>query len=268
MTVNKILVPVDFTDVTSSAIRTAMAIAQQASASVVLFHVSNGKVGEDTASKLDSLAAKFNPESKIEIDCRITEGNVFQEISHEAEEGSYDLLVIGSHGYKGLREKIFGADILKLLKNIRVPSLTIQVGYNWPVQGIKRILVPVGSHEYYLVQLNAVLAFCELFGPEVHLYAVQKPGMQWSAQLKNNIEAAESLFAKNGIPYKMVKETATSFSVGYGRQILDYAKRTEMDLITFIANASLEHYYIADPDKITMLTNEMLIPVLSVSNKI
>ena len=64
-----------------------------------------------------------------------------------------------------------------------------------------------------------------------------------------------------------MKEEQSSFSVGYSKQILDYAKRLNMSLVAFMANPTQEHYYFADSDKVVMLTNDALIPVLSTNDK-
>lgn len=48
---------------------------------------------------------------------------------------------------------------------------------------------------------------------------------------------------------------------------MDYASRKNIGLISIMANSTKEHYYIADADKESMLTNSACIPILSTNNK-
>lgn len=263
----KIIVPVDFTEVTDFVVKAAVAIAKKVNASITLFHVAGTREDAEVELTMKSFATKHDPESGIDFDFLITDGNILHQIVKVARADEFELVVIGSHGYKGLREKIFGIDILKLLKDLEVPALIVQEGYEMPPGGFNSILFPVGSHKNLDSQINTAVWFAGIFDAEVDIYTVEKPGTDWSEAMKSNITKVEEALESGRIRYKKVREKATSFSVGYGRQILDYANRNNPGLITIIANAAREYYYVADSDKVTMLTNEAKIPILSVSAK-
>jgi len=267
MKVNKILVPVDFSEVTDSVVKTAVDIATRSQASITLFHVASRQDQDEAVSKMKSFLKKCDPQSAVDCDFRVAEGDILQQIPGTANPEDFDLMVIGSHGYKGLREKLFGTDILKLLKETAVPALVIQNGYSLPAQGLDRILMPVGSHKNIGEQIEATAMISKLFDAVVHVFTVIKPGAETSSETQKNIRKIESEFDARNVKYERVRETATSFSVGYGRHILDYANRKNITLITFIANAAREYYYVADSDKAAMLTNDAKIPILSVSEK-
>lgn len=263
----KILVPVDFSEVAKTVIEMAVFIAKKSHMTITLLHVEKNKGSEDIFAKMKSLVNEIIPSSTVQFEFIVKQGNIFTEVANEANDELYKLLVVGSHGFKGLREKLFGADILKLLRGIPVPVITIQKDCKIPVRGFETILFPVGSHKAFDHLIEAAISFANIFDSEIHLYSVEKPGVKMSQAILENIEKAKNEFDRKGIKYGRVKETQDSFSVGYSKQIMDYANRTNISLIAFMANPTREHYYFADTDKIVILTNDSLIPVLSVNDK-
>ena len=99
------------------------------------------------------------------------------------------------------------------------------------------------------------------------MYTVQKPGSEWPEELKTNLELAKQTFEKNNIEYIRVNEEQTAYSVGYSKQILQYANNIKADLIALMSVESKEYYHIADSDKEAILTNSHNIPVLCTSDK-
>jgi len=197
----------------------------------------------------------------------IRKGSIFTEIADEACDLCYKLMVIGSHGIKGLREKFFGADILKLVKTLPIPVYVIQEDYSMPNDGINTILFPASTHDAFDKKIRATIEVASKFNSVVHLYTVQKPGTEWPDSLKSNLELAKQSFEQNNIVYERVNEEQSTFSVGYSKQILQYANNVNVDLIAIVSVESKEYYNIADADKQAILTNDHRIPVLCTSDK-
>lgn len=267
MSEKQILVPVDFTQTSKHAATCAAKIARISGMKIMLLHIQSVKSTPEDATELISMAISLRSEFSIACDYLIREGKIFYEIAKEAGEPAYSLMVIGSHGFKGIKEKLLGADILKLVKNIPVPVLVIQKGHTLPAEGIKTIVFPAGSHESFQNQIDATILIAGMFNSEVHLYTIEKPGFPWSDSLKANIEKTVHEFAVNNIRYKRVNEEQKTFSPGYAKQILQYAEKVNADLISVMSVPTNEFYYIADSDKERLLTNEMKIPVLCSSDK-
>ena len=267
MSVKKVLVPVDFSDVTKVVVETAALIAHEGKMDMTLLHIENNKTSQEIKDIAENLIEETRLKWPVHIDFLLKKGNIFDDISNVASDDQYKIMVIGSHGFKGLREKVFGVDILKLLKNVPIPVVSVQKDFKLPEDAFKTILVPVGSHKTFINQIKSTMNFASIFNSKVHLYSVEKPGVQWSDELKLNIKSAEEQFQKNNIHFEKVKEIQNSFSVGFSKQIMDYAQRQQISLISIMANATKELYYIADSDKVTMLTNKAFIPILSSNEK-
>jgi nucleotide-binding universal stress UspA family protein len=264
---NKILVPVDFSQASHQAATIAATIAKKRNLQVSLLHVQSDKPDNGAEEKLRGLSEKLHSDTLVPFDYLVRKGSIFKVIPGIACEHCYGLMVIGSHGIKGVREKFFGADILKLVKEIPVPVLVIQKQYDFPSAGLKTILFPASSHFDFSLKIEATINLARMFDSEIHLYTIEKPELEWSKELIANIEKAKHAFETHKIKFQRVSEKQTTFSVGYSKQILQYAHRISADVIALMSVPTDEHYYIADSDKESILTNAMKIPVYCISNK-
>ena len=114
---NRIIVPTDLTEAAGQAIRQAVVIAQKTGCALVLLHVVEDRLSEEEAIRLlGAEAKKIHEQTGLQCEAMVKEGNIFDSIPHEACEGDYDLMVIGTHGVKGIRQMLMGADIMKLDK--------------------------------------------------------------------------------------------------------------------------------------------------------
>lgn len=258
-----ILIPIDFSDVSATAIATAAYLAAKDDVQITLLYISQpNHKGDAIAEMKQFVAGKLRGDMDHQMLTR--QGDVIREIVDACNDGNYSAMIIGSHGFKGLREKLFGTDILKILKQIDIPALVVQKDTVIPPDGFSELIFPVGAHAQMQHQIDAVIHFARMLSMRVHLFTVKKPGTVLSDQLKANLQNAITEFDKNSIPYLRVQETPEIFSVGYARAILDYASRHTGSIISIMATPAQEHIYIADADKVAILTNSASLAVLSV----
>ena len=271
MELERILVATDLTKTANMALQHAIVIAKKANAAIDLLHI----VDNNTTSALerDGLGPEHLKES-MQVQCDhikdeqglesayiLHEGNIFDGIPFIAAKGEHQLMVLGTHGVRGLRQNLFGADILKVVKNTPIPSLIVQ-GEHTPWENINTIVFPVGGHPTFDSKIQATCMLAKLFGSEVEIYSVDRPGAEASVQLLANIESSKAAFNKCGIPFTEINEAPTVYSVGFAKQTIDHAQKTNADLITIMSVSSKEHYYFAQADKERLLTNDARIPVL------
>ncbi|MCK5079360.1 MAG: universal stress protein [Bacteroidales bacterium] len=265
---NKILIPVDFSVAADKAVEFGVFLAKNSHFNISLLHVfeDDGLSLDACENKLREMAEKINATEDIFCDYHCEKGNIFNLIPDMASRSAFRMMVIATHGRKGIRQKFFGPDILKLLKQIPIPTLVVQENSIVPEDGFKSVIFPVGGHDKYDKKVEAMVFMAGLFDPEIHLYSISKPGFEQTEKLRDNISLAEARFSEKGIRYKRVAEDQSVFSVGFAKQTLLYADKSGADLITVMANPTRENYYFADSDKEALLTNEHNIPVLCASN--
>jgi len=268
MTTSKILVPTDLSDASEVALDYAAFIASKSNNDLVLLHIHTDKSVpvSEIENRLKAMCDKVNA-TNVKCNFVIREGNIFKEIPAEACDACYEMMVITTLGIKGLKQKLLGADILKLVRAIPIPALVVQEGCKVPADGFKNILYPVGGHSAFMSKIKGSVMMAGLFDSEIHLYSISRAGDDWTEQLKTNVKQSIDAFEKNGIRHKRVNEETAVFSAGYAKQTLLYAEKSNIDLISIMSIKTQEHYYFAQADKENLLTNDLKIPVLCTSDK-
>ena len=131
----RILVPIDFSDISQAALRQAAVLAERFRAELVLLHVIEtypidyvvglpdtrqlNKSLEDTAqAKLDKLASEAGRARTM-----VRWGKPFQEIVKTAEKLPADLIVLTTHGYTGIKHAYLGSTAERVVRHARCPVL-------------------------------------------------------------------------------------------------------------------------------------------------
>ena len=259
----KIIVPTDLTKAAEKAIAQAIIIAKKGGFSLTLLHIMDEKpsASEQVKKALHEEAEKITSNTGVECNVLLKEGNIFEAIPSFAGDNEFDLMVIGTHGLKGIRQNLFGSNILRLVAKIPIPVLVLQEE-SPVIESFHKLVLPVSSHDTFRSEIEAILLLAGLFEIEVHLYSIQKAGFPWPEQLMKNIEEATRIFESKGIPLKRIKEEQKVYSKGYAKQTLMYANEAGAEIVCMISLPSEEYYYFAQSDKETILMNEFHIPVL------
>ncbi|MCB9183897.1 MAG: universal stress protein [Flavobacteriales bacterium] len=256
-----LLCTTDLSPASDTALTHAIALGDRLGARVSLLHVigkqerdagAKEKVKADIEAKLDRLGAQAR--------ILLPDGDFMSEIVSESGRGHL-MLVMGTHGPHGLRQTLFGADILKLVRKSAVPSYVVQA--HSPVdRELNRIVLPVAGHAEIGRLLDTVCLLAKACAAEVDVYQLVRPGESPSdALLDNKLRMIERL-QEEGIRHQEVNEPSSSFSVGFAKATIDYAKRVNAGAIAIMAHASDEFRYIADAEKERILANESGIPVI------
>jgi nucleotide-binding universal stress UspA family protein len=141
--ISKILVPIDFSDTSLQALDGAIDLAAQLEASVVVMHAYEIPIvnlwpdGAILASAAEAARIASNAEialrgalesrSKwgVKLESILREGSPPEEIDAIAEEIGADLIVIGTHGRRGILRALLGSVAEKVVRTARKPVLTI-----------------------------------------------------------------------------------------------------------------------------------------------
>ena len=139
MEIKKVLVPVDFSENSKKILEAAgyfssMHKAQLHAVFVVqsfddysgffVPHMPVAKFEEEMVQAAEQKMETFLQGHK-DIEAKIFVGDVAEEIIRHAEESGMDLIVMGTHGYKGLEKVMFGSVAEKVVRSSPCPVLTI-----------------------------------------------------------------------------------------------------------------------------------------------
>lgn len=263
MNKTSILVPYDFSEASQRALIYAAALAAQSGLGLHLFHLAEADEDQRILinrmrADADALLALY----PLNLEFSVDTGTVFDAIPKKAQDERISLCVMCTHGIRGLRQMLLGADILKVVKNMPVPVIVVQEKAAIPARGIKKILLPAGGHEDFDKLSESLAQLAKQSAAEISIYSIEKPGLAYTETMNHNLSEAKTIFERQRVPFKRIKEDAAFVSVGFARQTLQYAHENGMELIAVMSNSTAENAYFAQADKEQLLTNEYNIPVL------
>jgi nucleotide-binding universal stress UspA family protein len=149
----RILVPVDFSDCSLDALEYAAMVAQQAKASLMLLHVlepvsygldfaldqSNERQGE-VMKRLERLASSHQHPNML-VEFRLRGGFPADSILDSAQTLPCNLIVMGTHGRRGISHALSGSVAEAVLRKARCPVLTVRSQKSVPGH---RQVIPTG----------------------------------------------------------------------------------------------------------------------------
>lgn len=157
--IKSILVPLDFSEASMNALDTAIAIANQQNATIMLLNVADSSlifgfkgvhyISEKTIDSivdvstrmLNSLLTTLNEKHQLNFTSEVRVGLVPQSITYTASEIDADLIIMGTHGVSGFREFFIGSKTQNVVKISSCPVLTIPPNKKW--LDFKKILFPI-----------------------------------------------------------------------------------------------------------------------------
>lgn len=141
VTLERILVPVDFSDCSLDALEYAVVLAQQAKASLMLLHVlepvsygldftlshirTREQVRESWTKRLEELASSHR-HPNMPIEYRLRGGFPSDSILDSAQTLPCDLIVMGTHGRRGISHTISGSVAEAVLRKAHCPVIAVR----------------------------------------------------------------------------------------------------------------------------------------------
>jgi universal stress protein A len=144
VTINRILVPIDFSSYSKEALQYAVPFARKFKAELILLHVVEpaiypadfnfGQVGipsiEDelrgkAVEELNKLVEK-ETKRRARSSIMVRVGKPFIEIINAAKEENIDLIIMATHGHSGIEQILFGSTAERVVRKSHCPVLTVR----------------------------------------------------------------------------------------------------------------------------------------------
>jgi len=150
--IKKILVPIDFSDYSKSALKYAVSFAKLFNSEMVLIYVvepviyppdfSMGQIAipsvntewDKTAIEQLEKLSKSEIPGNIKVKTLVKTGKPFVEIIETAANENIDLIIIATHGHSGVEHILFGSTAEKVVRKAPCPVLTLREpikGFNY-----------------------------------------------------------------------------------------------------------------------------------------
>jgi nucleotide-binding universal stress UspA family protein len=259
-----LLVPTDFSKVADCAVNHATAVAKTIDGKINLLHVVSKKDHMDEAllkmKLLTERLAKENPNVSYTPIIRV--GNIFDDIAEVAEELKAELIIMGTHGMKGM-QFITGSRALKVVTSSATPFIIVQE------RGIKDsgyddIVVPLDMSKETKQKLAVVAIMAQYFKSRVHLIIPKESDEFIKNQITRNLNYAKQFFSEKKIEYTATVSDEDSGDFDDG--IIRHASAINADLIA-IMNLSANSLVAAFGSSYVqhIITNEAQIPALVIN---
>lgn len=234
--IHKILVPIDFSESSLNALETAIDIAGKNKALLQILHVSDTLFATENNSSpdmlenqrhiFDAMAGSILQKHGLRSEILFMDGMAGPTIVKTALLNKPDLVVMGAHGASGFRELFIGSNAYFVVKFSSCPVLIIPEGDKWP--GFQRILYPARTtygalqrYEFVKNLLKAESSSLEFLGLSVNRDTDEENAMR---------SMADRLKSRKG-DQKIQFTVNFSHEKNIAREVLDYADRTNADLI-------------------------------------
>jgi nucleotide-binding universal stress UspA family protein len=281
LTINKIVVPLDFSKTSLKALDIAVEMAKLNNAKVVLIHTIepvpvNAEPGyfdttlfaksgydpfiEDSDKNLANIAEGIKKQGIGEVEVHTIIGRIHSEINAVAEKHKADIIVMGTHGVSGFQEYFAGSNTFRVIRNSSIPVLSVNEKSG--ITGFRNILVPFRDNPHSREKVDYAIDLARMYNATIHVLAVDtEGGDEHYRKMVLEAEQIEGIVSNSDI--KCVTKIVAGAYVA--DVILSYAKAENADLI--ISMADLEKMniteYFTGPFA-QQIVNHSPVPVLSI----
>ncbi len=264
MAIKNILVPYDFSDCATDALRVAAKIARLTGACIDIvhvyeqmtdFHPSNQKLRDEIEAKLE-LVPGLPFLAGLELKKFMLRQLTITEMFKNDRLAQMDLVVMGSHGARGFRG-VVGSNTQKIVRMAPMPVLVIK--HHIDDFTVKDLVFASNFSEADVKKFEAFLPVVEIFDPKVHLVKINTPK---TFERSEDTYKAIDRFLQHHELRKFTTTIYNDLSVEEG--ILNFAKGIDADMIAMATHGRTGFFHVVNGSLTEDIVNHTTFPVLSV----
>ena len=202
----KIIVPIDFSECSKNALKNAFKIAERMQMELVIYHSivmpigfseanPSGAVGynfeemkSEAKNRLRKLVQPFSLTKKVPYKIVIRYGTLHESINELHQEEKITLVVMGSQGASGIAATLIGSNAYHVMKQVNIPIITLPE--NADISSMKHIAlagdyVDIPDHD----DMQLLIKIVKAFYAQLHIIHIDKT----NKMVKNQIDIARSL---------------------------------------------------------------------------
>ena len=260
----KILVAWDFSPKAQIALEHALQLAEISNAQVELVHIINDEENyTEACERMDKAVENTSVEFGIDVSYVVKEGNVFTTLGEYAVEIEAILVLMGTHGMKGM-QKLTGSWALKVIASSKVPFIVVQGSPR--NKHYSNIVFPVDFRKESKLKLQWVSYLAENFKLLVNILVPNTSDSLHAKKIKHNLEFAKKYLGDKDIKFEIHESKAKGSFV---KQTLDFAKYIGADLIIVVITRNIGlNDYMFGADEQKLIANNQEIPVMCIQPRL
>jgi nucleotide-binding universal stress UspA family protein len=254
-----ILIPIDFSKQSLSAIKHSYSLARHTHSKLLLMH-SYSTATDEYKAELDKLAKDTAAESGLVVEVASVKGDIYEETSKMSEKVKSTLIVAGLDTHVRFRSFMGKSSTSKFIKNATCPVLTVRtLEVKDP---IKNIVLPFDLTPQSREKVPIVIQLAQYYKADIRIVSVFDPSdtkyenklLPYLQQVKKYIKEKNVNATNKSIPSKNVPET-----------IVDYANKNDCDLIVQMNKTDVSFGEMFSGTASQTLVDISNIPVLTVN---
>ncbi len=261
-----IVVPWDFTPVAEHALAHAVKISRMVKNEVCLLHIVDKGIKPNVEGEkkvlLQHVAEENSKKYYMPIGAEISKGSIFTAIADFVNEKDASLVVMGTHGMKGM-QKLTGSWALKVIVKSKVPFIVIQ---DPPLdqERYHNIVFPVDFRRENKEKTKMAIYMGKFFDSKIHIIVTTGTDQSLIKKTKINLNFAIRYLIQNNIEYEIHEIPKGNFA----QQTLDFAQRINADLILIVTTKNITFAdYMVGASEQYIIANSSKIPVCCVNPK-
>ena len=272
-TINKILLLTDFSELANNATQYTFRIATKTKSEVEILHIINtpidwvklpldkeklypeikSEIGNAKA-KLSALQMKFSKEGVKAIESLVFNVGV-ENIPQYITQDKYDLIIMGSHGSKGIKEFAIGSNAQKVIHTSEVPVLVVK---NPPQnENFNRMVMTSTFEENQSPYFKRMFKYATDLAVDIDLLYVNTP---YNFKETEEIEKMFTLFCKDCSKKNCSKYHVDALNEERGIQF--FMSNSDADLMTIATEKKSILSSLFSPSLSEAIVNHLDIPVL------
>ena len=247
--IQKILIPIDFSETSMLAIEHAGFTAQLFKAELILLHVVEKhweqfsiiapelRISEPSdlinaiEKKLAEVAADIRAKYGVRSTAITSSGNIFNEILSISKENNVDLVVMGTHGTSGVVEFFIGSNTFKMVTESECPVISVQAQAQ--KLGFKDILLPIDNSSHSRQKVNQAIVIAKHFASKIHILGLGDPSDETAGKkFEIKLDQIEEYIKKCNLPFSRKTVDAKN----QAKTTYEYAKSINADLIVIMTD--------------------------------
>jgi nucleotide-binding universal stress UspA family protein len=257
----KIIVPWDFSEKAEHALEHAERIARTLDKNIELLHiVTKEEKLSGMEAELEKVAIEAFQKFGVKPSIKVLEGSIFSAISNYASDSKANMVIMGTHGIKGI-QKFTGSYAFRVLLGSKVPFIVVQDKPRTE-EKFSNIVFPIDFKSENKEKLYWAIYLGKYFNSKVHLvkYPVNDPSLKKKVDV--NLNFAIRFLIQNSLDY----EIYTAPKGEFGKETLKFAQQINADLILIVTTKNVTFFdFIFGSREQYIIANSAKIPVMVVN---
>ncbi len=271
-----ILVPVDFSPSSINAMEHAVLYANALECDIRMIHVKRRNADYDPVisfndydevlkstviNQFKRIIAHFKGKMNGRISYCVRDGRVFTEVCNQAKYGDAAMIISGTNGVSGFKERWEGSNAFRIVSHAICPVITIK--YNFVPHRPKRIVVPIDNTARTRLKIPIVAKIAKCFDAEMMLVDLRNDNkLSTQKKMEEAMKAVTVYLDRHNVRYS--KDYLRAKKSKTAKAVIDFALGNDADLIAATSEQLDNNWRLFSVPNPQKLVNHSPIPVITI----